>query len=616
MRVPDVLVSLTDQGVIDDVIRPLKSGKEAQVYLVEVDGHERVAKVYKDAQHRSFKQRAQYTEGRRVRNTRDQRAIDRRTRYGRAQQEEAWKSAEVDVIYRLHAHGIRVPTPYNFIDGVLIMELMCDEGGEPAPRLSELSLDRDVARAYFDQLLREVVKMLSAGIVHGDLSEHNVLVDAQGPVIIDFPQAVEASQNRNARQLLLRDVDNLGQFLARCVPGARRMPYGQELWAAFESNRLTPDLELKGQFQRSDRSTNMSALLDEIAYAEQDEQRRRQAAGEPGPRPRKREVIIEPVGGARDGRRGQDGGRRDGRGQAGARGDGRGQGGPRQGGPRGDGRRQGDSRQGSGDARQGGGRGDSRQGGPRGDGRGQGDSRQGSGDSRQGGGRGDSRQGGPRGDGRGQGDSRQGSADSRQGGRGDSRQGGPRGDGRGQGDSRQGSGDSRQGGGRGDSRQGGPRGDGRRHGGEGRRQGDPRSDGPRSGGEGRRQSDRDLRAGPPREGRRADGGPPEERRDGPRRQEEQRQARPGEQSEGAPKRRRRRRRGGGSGQPQSDQPRSGTARNDQPNAQPANASAPSPRESGTEAGEAEPRRRRRRRRGGGGGEGDRAGGPVSEGGAE
>ncbi|RLB60124.1 MAG: hypothetical protein DRI90_14420 [Deltaproteobacteria bacterium] len=292
MHLPETLLSLTDEGIIDEVLRPLKSGKEAQIYLVTAGGQVRVAKIYKDALQRSFKQRAQYTEGRRTRNSRDQRAIRGRTRHGRAQEEDAWKSAEVDVLYRLDAQGVRVPTPYNFIDGVLIMDLVRGADGQPAPRLAELALDREVAHAYFEQLLREVVKMLCAGIVHGDLSDYNVLVDAEGPVIIDFPQSVDAASNRIARNLLMRDVDNLSAFLARCVPGARRRPYGQEIWAAYENNRLTPELELKGQFRRSTKAVDMGALLEVVEDANEDERRRRQASDASGPPPRRREVLV------------------------------------------------------------------------------------------------------------------------------------------------------------------------------------------------------------------------------------------------------------------------------------------------------------------------------------
>lgn len=293
MRLPEVLSSLADQGVIDEVVRPLKSGKEAQVYLVRAGGEPYVAKVYKDASSRSFKQRAAYTEGRRVRSSRDQRAMAKRTRHGKAQEEAAWKSAEVDILYRLHAAGVRVPTPHNFIDGVLLMELVRGDDGHPAPRLSELSLDAHTARVYFDQLLAEVVRMLCAGVVHGDLSEFNVLVDEEGPVIIDFPQAVEPASNRNAKALLIRDVNNLSAFLARCVPGTPRLPYGEELWKAYESNRLSPEHVLTGKHQRSKAPADVRGVLEEIDHAERDEARRQGEVPE-GPPPRRREVVIRP----------------------------------------------------------------------------------------------------------------------------------------------------------------------------------------------------------------------------------------------------------------------------------------------------------------------------------
>jgi RIO kinase 1 len=279
MRIPDRLVSLTDEGIVQQVVRPLMSGKEAQVYLVVSGGEQRVAKVYKESQDRTFKQRAQYTEGRVVRNSRDQRAMTKRTRHGREQDEAAWRAAEVDVIYRLRAAGVRVPTPYHFIDGVLIMELITDADGNPAPRLGDVSLDRDGATKIFYQLLAEVVRMLCAGVVHGDLSNFNVLMGTDGPVIIDFPQAVNASSNQNARKLLLRDVDNLHRFLAPFAPERQPPPYAQEMWNLYQRGELTPEARLSGRFRSSERQANTDAVLALISDAEQDERRRRQTLG-------------------------------------------------------------------------------------------------------------------------------------------------------------------------------------------------------------------------------------------------------------------------------------------------------------------------------------------------
>ena len=305
MRVPESLAGLLDQGIIQEIVRPLMSGKEAQVYLVTAGGKERVAKIYKDAQHRSFQQRAEYTEGRRTRNSRDQRAMQKRTKYGRQQDEAAWKSAEVDMIYRLRYAGVRVPEPYNFVDGVLLMELVEDANGHPAPRLAELDFSPEEARSIFDVLLQEAVKMLCAGVVHGDLSEYNVLLAESGPVIIDFPQSVDAASNHSAKRLLLRDVDNLQRFLHRFDHRARRMPYGQEIWSAYERNRLTPGMVLSGRAQRSSGPTDTRSLLDEIGAVERDEAQRRRALGLP---PRRREVTIQQPSAARSD------GRRDGRG--------------------------------------------------------------------------------------------------------------------------------------------------------------------------------------------------------------------------------------------------------------------------------------------------------------
>lgn len=279
MHIPESLVPLVQQGVLDEVIRPLQSGKEAQIFLVMSGGEERVAKVYKEAQNRTFKNRAEYTEGRKVRNSRDQRAMDKRSRYGRAQDEAAWRSTEVDMIYRLRDAGVSVPTPYHFIDGVLIMELVRGADGRPAPRLGELVFSRKDATHLFDQLLAEVVRMLCAGVVHGDLSDFNVLMGAQGPVIIDFPQAVTAAGNQNARTLLVRDVDNLQRFVTRFAPGRPVRPYAQELWQLFERGELTRHTTLTGVYADRAKYTGTGAVLAVIKDAEHDERRRRQTSG-------------------------------------------------------------------------------------------------------------------------------------------------------------------------------------------------------------------------------------------------------------------------------------------------------------------------------------------------
>jgi RIO kinase 1 len=294
MRMPEGLASLVDEGIIEEVLRPLMSGKEAQIYLVVAGGKPCVAKIYKEAQNRTFKHRADYTEGRKVRNSRDQRAIDKRSKHGRGKDEAAWRSTEVDMIYRLQAAGVRVPAPYQFIDGVLIMELVTGANGEPAPRLGEVDFSPEQAAVVHERLLREVVRMLCAGVVHGDLSDFNVLMATDGPVIIDLPQAVDPSKNQNARKLLLRDVDNLQRFLRRFVPSAQRMPYAEEMWALYESNQLTPETVLRGQYRASQKKADTGALLELIGEVNEDERRRR-AANEPQNtrRPRRVEINVD-----------------------------------------------------------------------------------------------------------------------------------------------------------------------------------------------------------------------------------------------------------------------------------------------------------------------------------
>ncbi|MEM7159025.1 MAG: PA4780 family RIO1-like protein kinase [Myxococcota bacterium] len=278
MRVPPSLLPLLDMGIIESVVRPLMSGKEAQLYLVESGGEQRVAKVYKDASQRSFKRRDDYTDGRKVRNSRDRRAIAKGTRHGRARDEAAWRSAEVDVIYRLQAAGVRVPVPHNFMEGVLLMELVVDEQGLPAPRLGDLVFTPEQARQVYDHVIQEVVRMLCAGVVHGDLSEFNILMGADGPVIIDFPQAVDPTTNSGARRLLIRDVDNLHRFLSQ-VTRHPRAPYAQEMWELFERSELTPQTQLSGRFRDRRRKANTKDVLDLIGDAERDERRRRAGTG-------------------------------------------------------------------------------------------------------------------------------------------------------------------------------------------------------------------------------------------------------------------------------------------------------------------------------------------------
>jgi RIO kinase 1 len=296
MRIPDSLAPLFDYGILEEVVRPLMSGKEAQVYVVVSGGKPCVAKVYKEAQNRAFKHRAEYTEGRKVRNSRDQRAIDKRSKHGRAQDEAAWRSTEVDMIHRLHAAGVRVPVPQHFIDGVLIMELITDAEGNPAPRLADLGFDPAGAQAMYDRLLREVLRMLCAGVVHGDLSDFNVLVGADGPVLIDFPQSVDTAHNANARKLLIRDVDNLHRFLAQFAPHARRLPYAEEMWELFQQNAITPDARLTGRYRPSERRANTSAVLELIQDANYDERKRRESLGLRGgpPPPRPQHVPAAP----------------------------------------------------------------------------------------------------------------------------------------------------------------------------------------------------------------------------------------------------------------------------------------------------------------------------------
>ena len=275
MKTPKSLEPLVRDGLVDEVIRPLKSGKEAAVYVVLSEGEIRCAKVYKEANKRGFHKQALYQEGRKVRNSRQARAMEKNTRFGRKQQEEVWQNAEVDALYRLAAAGVRVPQPYNFVEGVLLMELVTDEQGAAAPRLNDLELTSEQALEYHGLLIKEVVRMLCAGIVHGDLSEFNVLVDAHGPVIIDLPQAVDAAANNNAARMLERDVNNLAAYFGRFAPELLATSYGKEIWKIYESGNLTPDVKLTGHFKSSNKKADVNSIMREINDAREEAIRRK-----------------------------------------------------------------------------------------------------------------------------------------------------------------------------------------------------------------------------------------------------------------------------------------------------------------------------------------------------
>lgn len=275
MKAPPRLQPLINEGLIDTVVRQLTSGKEAMVYVVRRGEEVCCAKVYKEATQRSFRQAVDYTENRKVKNTRQARAMSKGTRFGRQAQEAAWQSAEVDALYRLAGAGVRVPRPINFCDGVLLMELIVAEDGDAAPRLNDVIFTQEQARLHHTMILREVVRMLRAGIVHGDLSEFNILLGIDGPVIIDLPQAVDAAGNNHAKRMLLRDVANFTAFFARFAPELRNTRHGEEIWDLYSRASLDPGVALTGEFASHDRAVDLSGVLREIDDARIEEQLRR-----------------------------------------------------------------------------------------------------------------------------------------------------------------------------------------------------------------------------------------------------------------------------------------------------------------------------------------------------
>ncbi len=267
MKTPASLAPLLRSGLIDEVIRPVMSGKEAAVYVVRTPQGICCAKVYKEATHRSFRNRAQYEEGRQQRDTRAGRAVLKGSAFGRQEAELAWQAAEAEALRRLDAAGVRVPRPLAFSEGVLLMELIADEFGNPAPRLLDVPLDGDRARSVHEALLRATVRMLCAGVVHGDLSEYNVLLTAAGPVIIDLPQHVDSAINSNAKALFTRDVDHLATYLGRFAPELRRTDYAREVWDLYEQGLLTPDSPLTGRYERVEKAADVDAVMDLIEEA-------------------------------------------------------------------------------------------------------------------------------------------------------------------------------------------------------------------------------------------------------------------------------------------------------------------------------------------------------------
>jgi len=279
MKIPKCFDTLVLNGFVDEVVRQLMSGKEAEVYVVQSHGEVRCAKVYKEAGKRSFSQQAQYQEGRKVRNSRQARAMGKNTRFGRKEQEGAWQNTEVETLGRLADAGVRVPKMFTYSDGILLMELVVDEQGNPAPRLNDLRLTAEQARDYHHAMIGQIVLMLCAGIVHGDLSEYNVLVGADGLVIIDLPQAIDATSNNNASKMLERDVGNMTAYFGRFAPELLTSNYGKEIWKLYAGGQLSPTTKLTGQFTACAKPADVGGVMREIDYERISHERRQANAG-------------------------------------------------------------------------------------------------------------------------------------------------------------------------------------------------------------------------------------------------------------------------------------------------------------------------------------------------
>ena len=280
MKIPKGLQPLVDDGIVDQVVRRLKSGKEASIFIVACGNELRCAKVYKDAQHRGFHKLAQYQEGRKTRSSRDARAMGRGGRHGRKVQEAEWKNAEVEALYRLANAGVRVPIPHMIYEGVLLMELVQDEMGNPAPRLNEVELSCEQAHRWHAFMIEQVVRMLCTGLIHGDLSEYNVLLDTNGPVIIDLPQAVDAAGNNNAFRMLTRDVNNMRETFGRAAPELLTTEYAHEIWQLYEAAELKPDSALTGRFNCDESAADVVAVIRQIEDERREAQERQRRRNE------------------------------------------------------------------------------------------------------------------------------------------------------------------------------------------------------------------------------------------------------------------------------------------------------------------------------------------------
>ncbi len=267
MKIPKKFELLVHNGLVDEVVSQLMSGKEAEVYVVQSMGELRCAKVYKEADNRSFSTASKYQEGRKVRNSRQARAIGKHSKFGRKEQEDAWQNAEVDALHRLAATGVRVPQVYNYVDGILLMELVVDENGNIAPRLNDVRLTEAQAREYHRVMIGQILLMLCGGLVHGDLSPYNVLLSSDGMVIIDLPQAIDAAGNNNAADMLQRDVANMTAYFGRFAPDLLATDYGREIWKLYATGELSPETILTGRFEQSNIPADVHGVMEEVDAA-------------------------------------------------------------------------------------------------------------------------------------------------------------------------------------------------------------------------------------------------------------------------------------------------------------------------------------------------------------